>query len=102
LSTLDSFKLETAGNEDLRTHLKLLAARALCDFQPTKREGTVVDLSLKQLIQLVESNAALEKRFNAGILLENLGATRIGEDSMVPVPAGEFIRGQKNIKIQNQ
>ncbi len=98
VKTILTGKLETAENEDLRTHLKLLAARAPCDFQPTKREGTVVDLSLKQLIQLVESNAALEKRFNAGILLGNLGDTRISEDSKVLVPAGEFIRGAKEYK----
>jgi formylglycine-generating enzyme required for sulfatase activity/calcineurin-like phosphoesterase family protein/energy-coupling factor transporter ATP-binding protein EcfA2 len=91
-------KLETAENEDIRTHLKLLAARALCDFQPTKREGTVVDLSRKQLIQLVESDTALEKRFNAGILLGNLGDTRISEDNMIFIPAGEFIRGSKEYK----
>ncbi len=97
VKTILTGKLETAGNEDLRTHIKLLAARALCDFQPTKREGTVVDLSRQQLIQLVESNAPLEKRFNAGIFLGNLGDTRISGDNLVLVPAGDFIRGSNEI-----
>jgi formylglycine-generating enzyme required for sulfatase activity/predicted MPP superfamily phosphohydrolase/energy-coupling factor transporter ATP-binding protein EcfA2 len=98
IKTILTDKTETAENEDIRTHLRLLAARALCDFQPTKREGTVVDLSRKQLIQLVESNAGLEKRFNAGILLGNLGDTRTSSDNMVLVPADDFIRGSKEYK----
>jgi formylglycine-generating enzyme required for sulfatase activity len=50
------------------------------------------------MIQLTESDTALEHRFRAGELLGYLGDTRISDDNMVLVKAGEFIMGSKEYK----
>ncbi len=71
--------------------LQFLGARALCDFHPTKRDEAVVTIARDQLTRLMKSEAALEHRFQAGELVGSLGDTRISDDNMILVPAGEFI-----------
>jgi formylglycine-generating enzyme required for sulfatase activity/calcineurin-like phosphoesterase family protein len=78
-----------------KDHLLLLGARALCDFQATKRDETVVELARERLYELILSDAVTEQRFQAGVLVGGLGDTRLHQDNMVTVPAGEFIRGSK-------
>jgi len=90
-------KAKQEKDEKKRRRLQFLGARAICDFQSTKRDETVVSIAREQMIQLTESDAALEYRFRAGELLGGLGDTRINEDNMVMVPAGEFIRGSDEI-----
>jgi formylglycine-generating enzyme required for sulfatase activity/energy-coupling factor transporter ATP-binding protein EcfA2 len=88
-------KAKEEEDEKKRLRLQFLGARAICDFQPTKRDEKVISLAREQMIQLTESDADLEHRFQAGELLGNLGDTRISEDNMVLVPAGEFTRGSE-------
>ncbi len=92
-----------AGAEDgMSSHrLQLLGARALCDLQPSKRVSQKVSLARDKMFRLIESDAKLDHRFQAGVLLGSLGDTRISPDNMVLVPAGEFIRGSnKTSKIE--
>jgi formylglycine-generating enzyme required for sulfatase activity/energy-coupling factor transporter ATP-binding protein EcfA2 len=95
VKTILTTKAKQEKEKKKRRRLQFLGARAICDFQPTKRDETVVSLARDQLIQLIEADAVLEDRFRAGELLGSLGDTRISEDNMVPVPAGEFIRGSE-------
>jgi formylglycine-generating enzyme required for sulfatase activity/predicted MPP superfamily phosphohydrolase/energy-coupling factor transporter ATP-binding protein EcfA2 len=97
VETILTTKAKEEKEKKKRRRLQFLGARAICDFQPTKREESVVSLARDQLIELTESDADLEDRFQAGELVGNLGDTRISEDNMVPVPAGEFIRGSDEI-----
>ncbi|MGD2086522.1 MAG: SUMF1/EgtB/PvdO family nonheme iron enzyme [Candidatus Aminicenantes bacterium] len=76
-----------------KNHLLLLGARALCDFQVTKRDETVVELARERLYELIRSDLVTEQRFRAGVLVGGLGDTRLHQDNMVTVPAGEFTRG---------
>jgi formylglycine-generating enzyme required for sulfatase activity len=89
--------IEKETKEKKRLRLQFLGARALCDFHPTKRDEAVVSITRDQLIRLMKSDAVLEDRFQAGELLGYLGDTRISEDKMVLVPAGEFIRGSNEM-----
>jgi formylglycine-generating enzyme required for sulfatase activity/calcineurin-like phosphoesterase family protein len=73
--------------------LQLLGARALRDFQHSKREEAVIIDAGKKLIALMESKASLEERFEAGEILGVLGDTRIKPPPMVNVEAGEFTMG---------
>jgi len=75
--------------------IQLLGARALRDFQASKREKAAVDLAVNKLLTIIESDASLEERFEAGEILGQLGDPRIDllNPPMVPVEAGEFIRG---------
>ncbi|MGD2086029.1 MAG: SUMF1/EgtB/PvdO family nonheme iron enzyme [Candidatus Aminicenantes bacterium] len=91
-------KANQEKDEKKRLRLQFLGARAICDFQPVKRDETVVSIAREQMIQLTESDVALEDRFQAGELLGSLGDTRFSEDNMVLVPAGEFIRGSEKYK----
>jgi formylglycine-generating enzyme required for sulfatase activity/predicted MPP superfamily phosphohydrolase/energy-coupling factor transporter ATP-binding protein EcfA2 len=88
---------KTKEEKDEKKHrrIQFLGARAICDFQPSKRDETVVAVASEQMIQLMESDAALEDRFRAGELLGYLGDTRISDDNMILVPAGEFTRGSE-------
>jgi len=76
-----------------RDRFRLLGARALCDLHESKREEAVVSLACERSMDLIESDAPLDKRFQAGELLGRLGDTRISPDNMVVVPEGEFTRG---------
>jgi formylglycine-generating enzyme required for sulfatase activity/3',5'-cyclic AMP phosphodiesterase CpdA/energy-coupling factor transporter ATP-binding protein EcfA2 len=76
-----------------RTRLQLLGARALRDFQHSKREEPVVITAGKKLIALIDSNASLEDRFEAGEILGVLGDPRILPPPMVRVESGEFTMG---------
>jgi formylglycine-generating enzyme required for sulfatase activity/predicted MPP superfamily phosphohydrolase/energy-coupling factor transporter ATP-binding protein EcfA2 len=91
-------KAKQEKDEKKRLRLQFLGAGAICDFQHTKRDEKVISIAREQMIQLTESDAALEHRFQAGELLGNLVDTRVREDNMVPVPAGEFIRGSEEYK----
>jgi formylglycine-generating enzyme required for sulfatase activity len=77
----------------LKGHLPLLGARALCDFQVSKRDEKIVSLAREKLYGLIDSDDKLESRFQAGVLLGLLGDTRIPGESMVLIPEGEFTRG---------
>lgn len=83
-------KKKKSGNR-----LRLLAGKALCDFQAGKREPQVVSRVRQALYSIMESKAAVEERFRAGEIVGGLGDIRIPPDSMkmALVPAGEFIRG---------
>ncbi|HLP61034.1 MAG TPA: SUMF1/EgtB/PvdO family nonheme iron enzyme, partial [Candidatus Deferrimicrobium sp.] len=82
----------------------LLAGKALYDFQPAGRDETVVLRVCDRLREVIESDAGLEERFQAGLLLGGLGDSRIfaGPGSIEPVmeevPAGDFTRGSKKAK----
>ncbi len=76
-----------------QTRIQLVGAKALRDFQPSKREEKVVNVAREELITLIQSNAALKERFEAGEILGELGDLRIEDYPMVHVEAGEFTRG---------
>ncbi|HLP58289.1 MAG TPA: SUMF1/EgtB/PvdO family nonheme iron enzyme [Candidatus Deferrimicrobium sp.] len=80
-----------------QARIQLLGAKALRDFQASKREGTSVALAVKKLLAIIESGASLAERFEAGEILGQLGDPRIDllNPAMVPVPAGEFTRGSE-------
>ncbi len=77
--------------------IQLLGAKALRDFQASKREKVAVDLAVKKLLAIIESDASLEERFEAGEILGQLGDPRIDalNPPMVHVEAGEFTRGSE-------
>jgi formylglycine-generating enzyme required for sulfatase activity/predicted MPP superfamily phosphohydrolase/energy-coupling factor transporter ATP-binding protein EcfA2 len=78
--------------------LWLLGAKALGDIQVNKRDAEVVDLARKKLNTIIESDASLEERFDAGEILGLLGDFRIKSIPMVSVDAGEFTRGANKYK----
>ncbi|RCV64808.1 Formylglycine-generating enzyme [Methanophagales archaeon] len=86
-------------DEKVKRQLWLLGSRALRDFQPSKRkrDDNVVALALDKLYELIESNASLEERFEAGEIIGTLGDLRIKADNpaMVLVKGGKFMRGSK-------
>ena len=80
-------------DEKIKRHLWLLGSRALGDFQPSKRDDKVVTIARKKLYELIDSNASLEERFEAGEIVGALGDLRIKADNMVLVKEGKFMRG---------
>jgi formylglycine-generating enzyme required for sulfatase activity/energy-coupling factor transporter ATP-binding protein EcfA2 len=80
--------------------LQLLGARALRDFQHSKREEAVIITAGKKLIALIESKASLEERFEAGEILGILGDPRINPPPVVSVQAGEFTMGSDEYKSE--
>jgi formylglycine-generating enzyme required for sulfatase activity/energy-coupling factor transporter ATP-binding protein EcfA2 len=82
-------------DEKSQRQLWLLGSRALRDFQPSKRDDEVVDLAREKLYELIDSNASIEERFEAGEIVGALGDLRIKADNpdMVLVKAGKFMRG---------
>ena len=90
----------------LNSNHLLLAGKALYDFQPSVRDENVVLSVCNRLQEVIESDAGLEDRFQAGLLLGGLGDARIVagpgriEPVMVEVPAGDFIRGSKVDKTE--
>jgi formylglycine-generating enzyme required for sulfatase activity/energy-coupling factor transporter ATP-binding protein EcfA2 len=84
-------------DEKIKRHLWLLGSRALRDFQPSKRDDEVVTLARDKLYKLVDSNASLEERFEAGEIVGALGDLRIKVDNpdMVLVKEGKFMRGSR-------
>jgi formylglycine-generating enzyme required for sulfatase activity/energy-coupling factor transporter ATP-binding protein EcfA2 len=79
--------------EKSQRRLWLLGSMALRDFQLSKRDDKVVALARDKLYELIESNASLEERFEAGEIVGTLGDLRIKKDSMVLVKGGKFMRG---------
>jgi formylglycine-generating enzyme required for sulfatase activity/predicted MPP superfamily phosphohydrolase len=77
------------------TRLQLLGCKVLRDFQPSRRKETVILKVKEKLTKLINSNAPLEQRFEAGDILGTLGDPRIDilSPPMVHIEAGEFIRG---------
>jgi formylglycine-generating enzyme required for sulfatase activity/predicted MPP superfamily phosphohydrolase len=75
--------------------IQLLGAEALRDFQASKREEAAVQKANDRLLAIIQSDAGLQDRFNAGEILGNLGDPRINilEPPMIEIPAGEFTRG---------
>jgi formylglycine-generating enzyme required for sulfatase activity len=82
-------------DEKIKRRLWLLGSRALRDFQPSKRDDKVVALARDKLYELIESDASIEERFEAGEIVGALGDLRIKVDNpdMVLVKEGKFIRG---------
>ncbi|KAF5434841.1 Formylglycine-generating protein [Candidatus Methanophagaceae archaeon] len=80
-------------DEKIKRRLWLLGSKALCDFPPSKRDDKVVTLAREKLYELIESNASLEERFEAGKIVGALGDLRIKTDNMVLVKGGKFMRG---------
>jgi formylglycine-generating enzyme required for sulfatase activity/energy-coupling factor transporter ATP-binding protein EcfA2 len=80
-------------DEKIKRRLWLLGSRALRDFQPSKRDDKVVAIAREKLYKLIESNASLEERFEAGEIVGALGDLRIKENNMVLVKGGKFMRG---------
>ena len=80
-------------DEKIKRRLWLLGSRALRDFQPSKRDDKVMALARKKLYELIESNASLEERFEAGEIVGTLGDLRTKTDNMVLVKEGKFMRG---------
>jgi formylglycine-generating enzyme required for sulfatase activity len=80
-------------DEKIKRRLWLLGSKALRDFQPSKRDDNVVALARGKLYELIESDARLEERFEAGEIVGILGDSRIRADNMVLVKSGKFMRG---------
>jgi len=82
-------------NEKIKLRLWLLGSKALRDFQPSKRKrgDKVVALARNKLYKLIETNASIEERFEAGEIVGILGDLRIKADIMVLVKGGKFMRG---------
>jgi formylglycine-generating enzyme required for sulfatase activity/predicted MPP superfamily phosphohydrolase len=78
--------------------IQLLGARALRDFQHSKREEAVIITAGKKLIALMEAETSLEERFEAGEILGVLGDPRVKQPPMVNVAAGEFTMGSDENK----
>jgi formylglycine-generating enzyme required for sulfatase activity/energy-coupling factor transporter ATP-binding protein EcfA2 len=104
---LMNLEMKKQSNEVVRemlkkrqTRLQLLGARALRDFQHSKREEPVVITAGKKLIALIDSNVSLEDRFEAGEILGVLGDSRIKIPPMVSVEAGEFTMGSDEYKSE--
>ncbi|MCU0285786.1 MAG: SUMF1/EgtB/PvdO family nonheme iron enzyme [Acidobacteria bacterium] len=77
------------------SRIQLLGARALRDFQASKREEYAIIPTREKLMSISGSKSPLEERFEAGEILGKLGDPRIDvlNPPMVPVKAGEFTRG---------
>ena len=76
----------------------LMGAKALRDFQMSRREKEAVNAVQGKLLESINSGAPLKVRFEAGDLLGAIGDPRLPtlEDGrMVLVPAGEFMRGSE-------
>ena len=73
--------------------LWMLGAKALRDIQAYKRDTEVADLAGGKLLAIIEADAPLDERFEAGEILGILGDPRIKEYPMVKVEAGEFTMG---------
>jgi formylglycine-generating enzyme required for sulfatase activity/calcineurin-like phosphoesterase family protein/energy-coupling factor transporter ATP-binding protein EcfA2 len=82
-------------NEKIKRRLWLLGSKALRDFPPSKRDDKVVTFARDKLYELIDSNASLEERFEAGEIVGTLGDPRIKVDNpdMVLVKGGKFMRG---------
>ena len=82
-------------DKKIKRRLWLLGSRALRDFQPSKRDDEVVALAREKLYELIDSNASLEERFEAGEIVSILGDLRIKVDNpdIVIVKEGKFMRG---------
>ena len=80
-------------DENIKRRLWLLGSRALRDFQPSNRDDKVVALARDKLYELIETNASIEERFEAGEIVGTLGDSRIRADNMVLVKGGKFMRG---------
>jgi formylglycine-generating enzyme required for sulfatase activity len=70
-------------DEKIKRRLWLLGSKALRDFQPSKRDDKVVTLARNKLYELIESNANLEERFEAGEIVGALGDLRIKADNEI-------------------
>ncbi|UCH92482.1 MAG: SUMF1/EgtB/PvdO family nonheme iron enzyme, partial [Candidatus Aminicenantes bacterium] len=75
--------------------LQLLGCKALRDFQPSKREDPVIQKVKEKLTTLINLEASLDQRFEAGDILGTLGDPRINilSPPMVHIKAGKFTRG---------
>jgi formylglycine-generating enzyme required for sulfatase activity/calcineurin-like phosphoesterase family protein/energy-coupling factor transporter ATP-binding protein EcfA2 len=88
--------LKSSRQDKEREHyLWLLGARALRDFQSSRRSDSAVHLAQQRLLGIIESPVDPEIRFQAGDLLGYLGDIRLEEDNMILIEGGEFIRGSK-------
>jgi formylglycine-generating enzyme required for sulfatase activity len=56
-------------------------------------DDEVVALARDKLYELIETNASIEERFEAGEIVGALGDLRIKKDNMVLVTGGNFMRG---------
>lgn len=77
-----------------------MAAKALCEFHPKRRYERLASLTRDRLYEIMNSDSEIKERFQAGVLVGNLGDTRFSEDkdNMVLVPSGEFIRGSERFE----
>ncbi|MGD2089837.1 MAG: SUMF1/EgtB/PvdO family nonheme iron enzyme [Candidatus Aminicenantes bacterium] len=87
----------TYSHEDQKIlwRLWLLGSKALRDIQAYKRDTGAAAASIEKLSNIINSNASLEQRFEAGDILGTLGDPRINvlKPKMVHVESGEFTRG---------
>jgi len=78
--------------------LWLLAAKILRDMKEKKRNAEVTELARKKLVSIIESDASLEERLEAGEILGLLEDPRIESTPMIVVESGEFTRGADKYK----
>jgi formylglycine-generating enzyme required for sulfatase activity/calcineurin-like phosphoesterase family protein/energy-coupling factor transporter ATP-binding protein EcfA2 len=83
------------GDVDILRRLWLLGAKALRDIQAYKRDTDAAGLARKKLLEVIDADAPLDQRVEAGEILGILGDPRIKEYPMVRVEAGEFTMGGK-------
>lgn len=76
----------------------LLGAKVLRDIREYQRDTEVVSLAGKRLNTIIESDASLDERFEAGEILGLLGDPRIKSTPMAVVKAGDFSMGATNYK----
>jgi predicted NACHT family NTPase len=80
-----------------KPRIQLIGAKAIQDFQATRREEYALNLARESLLTIIQSNTSLAERFEAGEILGHLGDPRIDvfNPPMVLVKAGEFTRGSE-------
>jgi formylglycine-generating enzyme required for sulfatase activity/energy-coupling factor transporter ATP-binding protein EcfA2 len=88
-------------DEKIKRRLWLLGSKALRDFRPSKRDDKNVALARDKLYNLMDTNASLEERFEAGEIVGTLGDLRIRADNMVLVKGGKFTRGSSSVTYPN-
>ena len=87
-------------SQALERKIQLLGARALRDFQGSRREADAMDLAKTKLLEIISSDAGLPERFEAGEILGVLDDPRlaVSESNLIRIPTGKFERGSMDFK----
>ncbi|HLP47482.1 MAG TPA: SUMF1/EgtB/PvdO family nonheme iron enzyme, partial [Candidatus Kapabacteria bacterium] len=94
---VNEFLSNPPNDTDGTQKLWLLGAKVLRDIQPNRRDSKVIYLAREKMKTILESEAPLEERFEAGEILGILGDDRIKSYPIV-VNGGAFFRGSNKYK----